>query len=106
MYVVRTYTDVCWVGDGTASAQLGQAQSNQPGYGAAQGPGPAPLAQTLRLQEMEFVPGGDAPSAANFNTAFVAAAAAMNTLMQTAGAYSGGTQTPLAIAQGWASGNP
>lgn len=106
MYMVRVYVDYCWVGDGTASSQLGQAQSNEPGYGAAQTPGPAPLGQTMRLQDAEFVPGGDAPTQANFNTAVVAAAASLNTLMATAGAYSGGPQTPLAIAQGWASGLP
>lgn len=114
MYMIRIYADLCWVGDGTSAALLGQNQSNEPGYAAALGAGPAPVAQTLRLQVSEFVPGGDSPSLANFKTAFDNAsndlagtpAAGGSPIMSQAGAYSGGTQTPLQIAQGWSTGLP
>jgi len=108
-YVVRSYVDICWIGDGAGTALLGQLQSNEPGYGTAVGTGgygAVPSAQTLRLQVNEAVPGGDTPSQANFNTALTQAATDLGTLMGTAGAYSGGTQTPYQLAQGWASGLP
>jgi len=105
-YLVRSYTELCWVPDGVAGAALGQNQANSPGFGSALNPGSIPNAQVLRLQVAEPVPGGDSPTQANFNTAFVAIAADLNTLIATPGAFSGGTQTPLAIAQGWSTGNP
>ena len=112
--MIRVYVDFAWVGDGTASSLLGQNQSNEPGYAAALGAGPVPIGQTMRLQVSEFVPGGDSPTLANFKTALDNASADLagtpaaggSPIMSQAGAYSGGTQTPLAIAQGWATGNP
>ena len=105
-YIIRTYVDIMYVGDGAGTALLGINQSNNPGFDATLTAGPVGVAQTLRLQVNETVPGGNSPSGANFNTALTAAATALGTLMTTAGAYSGGTDTPLAIAQGWATGNP
>jgi hypothetical protein len=105
--MLRAYIDICQVGDGAGTALLGQLQSNEPGYGAAVGTGgygAAPSAQTLRLQDAVAVPGGDVPSNANFTTAFTQLATELGTLMNAAGAYSGGTQTPLQIVQLWNSG--
>ena len=105
-YRIRVYADVDWVPDGSGMATLGQNQSNDPGVGSALGAGAVGNAQTLRLQVAESVPGGDSPTSGNFNTAFTNAATDLGTLMTTAGAYSGGTATPLSIAQGWSTGLP
>jgi hypothetical protein len=113
-YMIRVYVDFAWVGDGTASSMLGQNQSNEPGYAAALGPGPVPGSQVVSLQVSEFVPGGDTPTLANFKTALDAASADLagtpaaggSPIMSQAGAYSGGTPTPLALIQGFATGNP
>lgn len=105
-YVIRAYLDICWVPEGSGMATLGQNQSNNPGIGASGTAGIAPNAQTLRLQDDEAVPGGSAPSSANFNTALIAMATSFGTQITTAGAYGGNAATPLAIAQGWATGNP
>lgn len=107
--MIRCYLDVCEVGDGAGTALLGQLQSNEPGYGTAVGVGgygAAPSAQTLRIQVAELVPGGDVPSSGNFATAFTQLATDLGTLMNTAGAYSGGTSTPLSLVQAWNSGGP
>jgi hypothetical protein len=107
--MLRCYLDICQVGDGAGTALLGQLQANEPGYGAAVGTGgygAVPSAQTLRLQDAVPVPGGDVPTAGNFTTAFTQLATELGTLLATAGAYSGGPQTPLAIVQGWNSGLP
>lgn len=105
-YVIVVEARPCWVPDGSGGAMIGQNQSNQPGFGAALGPGTIPGAQTLTLAVTEPVPGGDTPTGANFNTALVAAAADLNTLIGTAGAWGGNTGTPLAIMQAWATGGP
>jgi hypothetical protein len=103
----RLYIDFDWVPDGSGMATLGQNQSNNPGYGAALGPGAVGNAQTLRLQVGEgVVPGGDTPTSGNMATMLTQAATDIGTLLSTPGAYSGGTQTPLSIIDGWATGNP
>lgn len=114
MIMISLKLDIAQVGSGTASSLLAQNQSNEPGYAAALGAGPAPIGQTIRLHIAEFVPGGDTPTLANFLTALQAAAqdlagtpaAGGSPIMSQAGAYSGGTQTPLQIVDGWASGLP
>lgn len=114
MIALRLYLDIGQLASGTSSVLLGQSQSNQPGYAAALGPGPAFIGQTIRLQIDEFVPGGDTPTLANFLTALQAAAqdlagtpaAGGSPVMSQAGAYSGGTQTPFQIVSGWSTGNP
>lgn len=105
-YIVMMELKLAWVGDGQGSALLGQYQSNQPGFGPAQGPGQIASAQMLSLIQAESVPGGDSPTQANFNTAISNAASDLETQMGTVGAWGGNNQTPLAIAQGWSSGLP
>lgn len=105
-YAIEVTLRIHWVPEGAGSAFLGSNQSNHPGYGSSLGPGAVQAAQTLELRQAEQVPGGSAPTQANFNTAMTSAATDLATQMGTAGAYSGGTQTPLAIAQGWSTGQP
>ena len=106
MYKIRVTLDIDWVGDGAGTALLGQNQSNNPGFGSSLGPGAAQVAQTLQLRQAEQVGGGDSPVQSDFTTAMTTAVTDLVSQMGTAGAYSGGTQTPLAIAQGWSTGNP
>lgn len=94
------------VGDGAGTALLGQNQAEYPGYTSSETYGAVGSAQTLELRVGEAVPGGDSPSSANFTTALTAAATDLGTLLSTAGAYSGGTATPLALIQAWATGGP
>ncbi len=99
-YGIRVTLEPFWIGDGTGAAALGQNQGNEPGYGAAQGPGPVPVGQTMMLMVNEAVPGG-------FNTAIGQAATDLETMLVTAGATPGFTSgTPLALIQGWSTGNP
>ena len=107
MIIVQLTARVMQVGDGPGGAYLlGQNQSENPGFGSALGAGEIPSAQYLELRVGELVPGGDSPTSGNFTTVFTTLASDLGTLMSTAGAYSGGTQTPLAIVQGWSTGNP
>lgn len=105
-YRIRVTLDVDYVPDGAGGALLGQNQSNLPGYGSSLGAGAAQAAQTLQIDVAEVVPGGNSPSSANFATALSQAATDLGTLLSTAGAYSGGTSTPLALAQAWSTGGP
>lgn len=98
--------DVVQVPDGAGSGALGQNQANQPGYGAALGPGAIGNNQSLRLMLSEQVPGGDAPSSGNFTTALAQAATDFEALLATAGAWGGNPGTPLSIIQSWATGGP
>lgn len=105
-YRIRLTVDYDFVPDGVGSTLLGQQQADMPGYGGTETYGAVGASQTLRLSEAEVVPGANAPTQANFNTALTTGIASIATRMATAGAFSGGTQTPLAIIQGWATGNP
>lgn len=106
-YRIRLTVDYDWVPDGVGFTQLGQQQSNNPGTGSTQGPGTVGAAQTLSLIQAETVPGGDSPTQSNFNTALLNAIADIETQMGTVGAAFGvGNQTPLALIQGFSSGNP
>jgi hypothetical protein len=104
--MVKVTADFYWVPDGVGLSALGQYQSNNPGYGTAQGPGEVPAAQSLRLIQGESVPGGDSPTQANFNTALSSAATDIETQMGTAGAFGGNPGTPLALIQAWSTGGP
>jgi len=106
-YIVRVTVEPCYVAAGAGPAQTGQNQANEPGFGSAQGAGPVPFSQTMTLRVKEAVPGGEAPSAANFNTAITLAATDIETMLVTANAAPGFTSgTPLALIQGWATGSP
>lgn len=106
-YVVQVQVTYAWVPDGAGGAAVvGGAQANVAGYGAAGGPGSIGNAQKMEIWDMEPVPGGDSPTQANFNTAVVNAAAAINTKMGTAGSTGFSTGTPLVVAQGWSTGLP
>ena len=106
MIILRVYCDICQIGDGGGTALLGQPQSNEPGFLGNLTNGPVPSAQTIRLEDAVFVVGGDTPTSGNFATAFTQLATDLGTMMTTAGAFSGGTATPLSIVQGWSTGNP
>jgi len=106
-YIVEIEAKIKWVGDGQGSYMLGQYQSNQPGFGpGGQGPGTIGSAQMLSLIQAEVVPGGDSPTQANFNTALTQAITDIEGQMGEPGTWGGNPGTPLAIAQGWATGNP
>lgn len=106
-YMIRVTLEPCYIAAGSNSALLGQQQSNEPGYGSAQSPGPVPVAQTMMLMVNETVPGGESPSSGNFTTALTAAATDLGTMLTTAGSVPGFTSgTPLALIQGWATANP
>lgn len=101
---LRVTLDVDWIGDGTGFALVGQNQSNNPGYGAALGPGPAGVAQTLELMVSESVPGGDTPTLVNLTTALNQAATDLATLLNTPDAWAGNPGTPLSYIDAWATG--
>ena len=105
-YAINVTIDFVWVADGAGSALLGQNQSNQPGYGPNLVPGAIGSAQTLRLAQAEFVPGGDAPTQANFNTAINNAATDLQSMMGEGGSYGGNPGTPLSLILAWATGGP
>ncbi len=106
-YKIRVTVDFDWVPDGAGPSFTGQNQGNNPGFGSAQGSGIVGVSQTMELMVAEAVPGGDAPSSANFNTALSAAATDIGTMLTTAAAAPGYTSgTPLAAIQAWATGGP
>jgi hypothetical protein len=103
-----------WVGDGTGSQFIGPNQSNNPGFAATFAAGAVRLAQEGTIMIAEQVPGGDAPSLANFLTALTNLAndmagtptAGTVPVLSQGGAMNGDPRTPLAIIQSWATGNP
>jgi hypothetical protein len=96
-----------WINDGAGSALMGQQQADQPGYGATGTVGPIGASQTYSDIVGEMVPGGDSPTAGNFQTALNALAADEYTRLTTANTSPGFTSgTPLALVQGWSTGNP
>lgn len=106
-YKVRLTLDIDFGPDGAGGAGVGQNQSNNPGFGSAQGPGLVGIGQTIEMMVAEAVPGGDAPTAANFNTAITQAATDLETMLVTANSVPGFTSgTPLALVQAWATGGP
>ena len=108
-YRVRAQIIYEWIPDGAGSALLGQQQADQPGYGASATFGAVGAAQTASDVVGEIVPGGDSPSAANFQTALNAIATDEYTRLTTAGSvpgFAGTGGTLLAIVQGWSTGNP
>jgi len=113
-YAVILEARIGWVGDGVGSNFLGINQSNNPGFTALLSPGAVRLAQEGTLMSAEAVPGGDAPTLANFLTALTNAAndlagtptAGTVPLFSQPGAMFGDPRTPLAIIQSWATGNP
>ena len=90
-YRLRLIAWFDWVPDGAGGAALGQLQGQNPGLGTVG------VAQSRRYQQMEAVPGLDAPTAANFSTALTNGATDLNTQI---------TAAELAILQGWATGLP
>lgn len=102
-YVVEVETRIGWVPDGSGNTFLAQPQANIPG----QGPIPQNnrvgfMAQVRQYIVAEGVPGGDAPTLANINTALTSCVSDL--------ASSTGTPiitaAELAIIQGWSTGNP
>ena len=105
-YIIQMQLIPMWVPDGAGSAVLGQNQANFSGFGTTFGPGPVGNAQSMTLLSAEVVPGGDSPTQGNFNTAMTNAVSDLTTKMGTVGGNSGESSTPLAIIQGWSTGNP
>jgi hypothetical protein len=113
-YVTRVTIDFDWVPDGGGTSFLGIDQADNPGYSANNAAGAVGMAQTARMNIREIVPGGDAPTLANFLTALTNAANDMagtpiiGTVPQMSqpGAVNGDPRTPLAIIQSWATGLP
>lgn len=108
-YAVRLRVDYVWVPAGVGGVGLGSQQANNPGFGASGTPGEIPFAQSATDFISEIVPGGASPTLANFLTALQAAAADLNTRMNTPNlnafcATPGATL--LSQAQGWSIGNP
>lgn len=103
--IIQARIDILNVPDGAAGTIVGQNQANFAGFGSTLGPGSVGASNSLRLIVAESVPGGDSPSQANFNTAIGNMATDLETLLGTTGAWGGnGSQTPLAIIQGWSTG--
>ena len=92
MFRLRYYVDVDWVGDGTGGTGQGQLQANNPVAGAVG------MAQTMRFQGGQYVPGGDTPSGANFTTATTAMGTDISNQINVAAI--------LAQIQAWATGGP
>ena len=113
-YKIRVTVDFDWGPDGGGTTFLGINQSNNPGFDNNLVAGFAGMAQTAELMVAELVPGGDAPTLANFLTALQNAANDLagtpplggTPLMSQPGALYGQSPTPLAIIQGFATGNP
>lgn len=104
-YRVRATILYEWIPDGVGGAMLGQAQADQPGFGATGTIGTFPGAQTASDIVGELVPGGDSPTGANFQTALNTLAADAYTRLSTANQVPGFTSgTLLALVQGWSTG--
>ena len=86
---IRFYADIQWVPDGAGGAVLGQAQANWPGLG------PVGNAQTLRLQQLEQVFGGDTPTQGQIQAALAQGGTDLGAQVTTA---------VTATINGWASG--
>jgi hypothetical protein len=105
--MLRVTAEYLWVPPGTAGTLLGQAQADNPGYGATLTPGDVGAAQRLIMRVAEAVAGGAAPANTDFQDALNAAAADLYTRLGTANAEPGyGPGTPFSIIQNWATGAP
>ena len=113
-YRLRITVDYDWVIDGGGQPFLGINQSNNPGYTNSFAAGAVGVAQTAQLMISELVPGGDTPTLANFLTALTNAANDLagtppnggTAVMSQPGGLFGQPGTPLAIIQGFATGQP
>lgn len=105
---IRVRVDYDWVPDGAGTALLGQQQADQPGYGAAAGPGEVGAAQTCSDIVGEIVPNGDSAANADIQTALNAAATDLYTRFTTAGSVPGfaGAGTLSSIVLAWPTGGP
>jgi hypothetical protein len=106
-YMLQLHVRYCWVPDGAAGA-LGQSQADFPGYGAQTAQvGTVPAAQEAQDNVGAWVPGGDAPTDGNFQTALNNAAAYAYTNATTAGSVPGFTAGKLTDQmRAWSTGNP
>jgi len=99
-YFVEMEMRIGWVPDGSGNTFLAQNQANVTGQGQLSIPRVALCAQVRQYLAGEGVPGGDAPTLANINTALTNCVADL----------AGSTGTPeinaaeLALIQGWATG--
>ena len=107
-YRVRATISFDFMPDGASGAMLGQQQAENPGYAAALAAGPVGAAQTLSFVLAEVVPGGNSPTAGNFQTALTAIGTDAYTIANAIQASMGfsATQSLIAVAQGWSTGNP
>ena len=95
-YAIRVFAFIDLIPAGAGGAALGQMQANVPGGGATLIPHTTGIAQTLAMTPVfEQVPGGAAPSGANFQTALNSAAADL---------YTNLTAAQLAQVQAFATG--
>ena len=99
-YLVEMLIRVGWVPDGSGNTFMGQFQANIPGQGQTEQPRVVFNAQVRQYIVAEGIPGGDAPTLANINTALTSCVSDL--------AASTGTPiiTPaeLALIQGWSTG--
>jgi hypothetical protein len=101
IYNVRIYVDVNYVPRGRPNGVgVQQNQSNIGGYGPTLTSGEAPASQTLRLQQVEYVPNAvtTPPTAANIGTALTTAAADIQTRLAA-------DPVTMAMIQNWAIGS-
>jgi hypothetical protein len=114
-YVIRATIDFGVIPDGAGTAFLNTDQSNSPGYSSGFSPGAVMFSQVATKMFAEAVPGGAAPTLANFLTALQNLANdiagtpvgtnATPWLSQVGGLY-GQPGTPLSIIQNFATGGP
>jgi hypothetical protein len=106
-YIVYCQVRYCWVPDGAAGA-IGQEQGDFPAYGSfTPAVGTVPAAQEASDMAGAWVPGGDAPTDANFQTALNNMAAYLYTNASTAGDVPGFTTGKLTdLMRAWSTGSP
>jgi hypothetical protein len=106
-FIITCQVSYCWVPDGAAGA-LGQSQADFPGFGAYTPTiGTVPAAQEASDQAGAWVPGGDSPTDANFQTALNAMAASLYTNATTAASVPGFTAGKLTdLMRLWSTGGP
>lgn len=106
-YRLRAYVDLDWVPEGAGGAAFWIQASNNPGFGAAEGPGPVGNAQTKRVQVAEQIVGTAAspPTSTTVTNALTQLATDLGTIINTNIDPNYGT-TILTAMQGWATGKP
>jgi hypothetical protein len=107
-FFIKVTAQYGYVPAGAGGAVLGQRQADFPGSGAAgANVSPVFIAQSAMDYVGEAVPGGDAATSGNFQTALNAAATDLYTQLTTAGDVPGFTSgTLLAQIQAWPTGTP